>query len=709
MSRSTRSQSSGGHGGYGAISQHDDDGVEQETIPATSTAPHPSMYSRPAVKATFAMGAILLGLNLFAFLFLITLLWHPTLPSPFATAPLIQTTLHLVAILVLGPALLVFELSSSVTKGIHEASLALVVILAILLAAIETFRDDGTALSATPALVLMALSLAWAVISAKVVASLHADYLVMPQNEMGESTPLRISVGSQDVQNQYIRWFKVAVASIGTLNVLVALLLIVGNVSLDGYDAGLETPGQLLWVNPGKSSRWQPAAPSGIIDSLSGPGRVRLHIGLEASPLPPAEVDSSEGQRTLSASSPWDDKPTAIFFPPSGVSGYTSSHWLRSMVHRAADKPATGAEDGHLALRRAVWFDPLGMGLSDYVRGSQDLGLQAAALAEGLEQLGLLDSAKSENSRTPREEQFVLVSLHDGALLSSVFASLLPSSKIHSQVFIDAETPTSYYSTDISADSGLRMGYGAEGRKTRLGQAWNDLLPSLASYLSPGRLLGALLLGQTSERRVMGSKDAQLRSSAITRVLSKTGERNPFASWYSWEHPAPSSKTLLARLTSHFEATHGVDSSNFARLNASAAREKRESLLRGKPLAVLSSFWKMGRDPKGWGEVQREQYVKLGMEGSLEEERELEGATIQQQQQQQQPLSSSAHAEGKRGSLVGWWKVGSRQTFKDGGDIGFPEGLCAEQAKGRVWCEESIRKVLSWEESQNKEEEKKAR
>lgn len=700
MSRSTRSQSSGGHGGYGAISQHDDDdGMEQETIPATSTAPHPSMYSRPAVKATFAIGAILLGLNLFAFLFLITLLWHPTLPSPFATAPLIQTTLHLVAILVLAPALLVFELSSSVTKGIHEASLALVVILAILLAAIETFRDDGTALSATPALILMALSLAWAVISAKVVASLHADYLVMPQNEVGESAPLRISVGSQDVQNQYTRWFKVAVASIGTLNVLIALLLVVGNVSLDGYDAGLETPGQLLWVHPAKSSRWQPAAPSGIIDSLSGPGPVRLHIGLEASPLPPTDEDSSERQRMLSlsgADSPWDNKPTAIFFPPAGVSGYTSSHWLRSMVHRAADKPATGAEDGHLALRRAVWFDPLGMGLSDYVRGSQDLGLQAAALAEGLEQLGLLDSAKSAESATPREEQFVLVSLHDGALLSSVFASLLPASKIHSQVFIDAETPTSYYSTDVSADSGLRMGYGAEGRKTRLGQAWNDLLPSLASYLSPGRLLGALLLGQTSERRVMGSKDAQLRSSAITRVLSKTGERNPFASWYSWEHPAPSSKTLLAQLTAHFEATHGVDSSNFARLNATEARQKRETLLRGKPLAVLSSFWKMGRDPQGWGQVQREQFVKLGMEGPLKEERELGGATVQQ---------SLPTAEGKRGSLVGWWKVGSRQTFRDGGDIGFPEGLCAEQAKGRVWCEESIRKVLSWEEGQGGDDE----
>ena len=31
--------------------------------------------------------------------------------------------------------------------------------------------------------------------------------------------------------------------------------------------------------------------------------------------------------------------------------------------------------------------------------------------------------------------------------------------------------------------------------------------------------------------------------------------------------------------------------------------------------------------------------------------------------------------------------------------------MCAEQAKGRVWCEESIRKVLSWEEGQGGDDE----
>lgn len=534
----------------------------------------------------------------FNLLYLLTIVYHPILPSPFATAPLLQATLHLLSLCVVLPSLYVLEVVSTTAKGVHFVSLSVLAVLTLLIVALPEFRHNGTTLSSLPALALLALSLVWAIVASRVVQSLSRDY------RLGERV---ITVHSQHAQPKWERCIKVVLSVVGTSLVSVLLSLVLANVALDAFDHSLQPPGQHVTVDLGQ-------------------GRTtRIHMGVEHERKPQQPTTH----------------PTAIFFPPIGASGYTASHWLRRMV--IDDR---GDTDGHLALPRAIWFDRFGTGMSDYVRQGEDLSTQARGLIAGMEALGLFNNDKSSNNSSSHGDQFILVALHDGSLLANVFASLVPSHLVHSQILIDAETPTSYYSTDISAHSGLRRGF----PQSTLRITTRDLVPALLSPLNPARVLGAVFLSTSRTSRVLGQRHAF--APHLPPILDSRA-------------PSTTQRPYLTLLAHDLDAAQGVHSHNFHLLNSSTVRNSTSQQLSSKPTAVLSSFWKLGLDA-GWAEVQRQQLVK--------------------------------HALHKK--LVGWWKVGSRDTPAYGGDEGLPEGLCANEARGRIWCEEAIRKVLAWRDGQ---------
>ncbi|CAO1622342.1 unnamed protein product [Jaminaea pallidilutea] len=648
------------------------------------TARHgaPCIYDRASVKFVFACGAVLVCVNLFSLLTLLTLLYHPQLQSPFVTSPLLQTNLHLVALLITLPSLLVLELSSSITRGVHYFSLALVLILGLLLASISEFRENGTTLSSLPALGCLLLSILWALTASRVVEGLQAEYLLYAPHASAQETgtPLRITIGSQEVQPWFKRFVKLLFASIGTTLVMALLLLLTTNTALDGYDFGMDPPGQKVWIDPKEFVY--------INGSVHGPGSndrlavlrdtqpFRLHMGVQTA--------QSSNADTFAGGA----KPTALFFPPlSAVSGYTSSHWLRSMVKHGNDEPrGNGTKDGHLALERAVWFDLPGTGLSDYVRTEENLDLQAQSVIQGLRQIGALKQASSSNSSKPKtEEQFILVSLASGSLVSQLFTAHLPE-YVHSQIFIDAETAESFYGDAVDVMSGLRVGYGADGRRSVAGRVWYDLVPALTAPLKPCRLIAAVVISQNSRDRVLGSRS---RTSLTNEDGSEQDAPPPWWSSLSCSRDALVAPTsLLTRLSHDLDSSRGVQSPNYRNyLRHTRVNQTRIDLLQKRPTAVLSSFWKMRKDPEGWGRVQRDQIVRyaIGDDGV-------------------EYSSSPAPSPQGKSYLVGWWRVGKpTRTKGGGGDRGRAEGMCGEKgANGRMWCEEAVRKVLSWDQATNR-------
>ncbi|CAO1639178.1 unnamed protein product [Sympodiomycopsis kandeliae] len=598
---------------YGSVSSHH----SQEHS-------HSGMYQCTSVKLIFAIGSLLAAFNTFSLLYLLTLLYHPSLPSGLATTtPLLQTNLHLISLLILLPSLLFLEISSGVTSKIHWICLLLLSVLGILLLTLREFTENNSILTCLPAILSLAVAIAWSLVSGNVVSGLTSSYVVVDEQEGVQ----RIQVDSQHALPKWSRWLKVFFSVIGTSLITVLLVLLVANVALQGVDHSVKATGQRISVNvEGK--------------------KYRLHMGIEEA-------------KSNNASAPWDGKPTAIFFPPIGVSGYTSSHWLRHMVQRTPTTPApggNGTEDGHLALRRAIWFDRLGTGLSDYVRNEEGLEFQALGVLDAIKQMGLLHKNASKT-----ESQFMLISLHDGSLLANAFAATLSSQDyIHSQVFIDAETAGSYYSNDISPGSGLQRGY----PRDTLSLLVRDFLPAIFSPLSPSKLLGVLFLGTTSRNRIFGDRHASAPN--LPRIFDKIPNSPASNYFFSTSAASTSSKTYLTLLSHHLDSSDGKQSGNYQYLNSHS--NLTTSLARTKPTAILSSFWKLNTDPSGWSDVvQRQSLVKPSLDAK---------------------------------TLVGWWKVGSPLTSLDKiekGDLGYPEGLCANKAQGRVWCEEAIRKVLAWD------------
>lgn len=591
---------------------------------------------------------------------------------------MLQTNLHILTLLVVFPALLFLELASTATRRVHAASLTLLATLLLLLVAVAEYRLNGTAKSSFPSIASLAIALGWAIVAGKVIEGLQTSYDVSPSANARandamaavEQPHVRIAIGSQAAQPRAKRFIKLIVATIGSTLVAALLLLLTANVAFDAYHLSAANPGRKILIDLSSSRALERIGlPKDREQDLRRTRPFRLHSGLESSPRKDVGQDFIEQDNKTG---PFEDKPTALFFPPlASASGYVASKWLRAMVQRASHEPSdngTGTADGHLALRRAVWYDSPGTGLSDYVDTQQDLEVQALAVVEALIGHGLVDpkSLGETDVQLEKEQQFILIALSSGSLVSNLFASHLPN-HVHSQILIDAETVSTFYGDEVSPSSGLRKGYGARGRTSVAGRVWNDLLPAVLSPVKPCRLFAALL-GETPAQdtaAVSGDKD-----SLSFRFISTICSPDSLAS----------GSTLLTRLSHNKDASLGLASPNARRLGQDEVGKLRNSLLATRPTAVLSSFWKMMRDFPGWGHAQQDEIVKRAMGRHRVG---IDGIVM-------------AACE-RKSHLVGWWRPGPRSRSSAQEDV---QGLCGEKGPdGKAWCQEAVRKVLAWEQA----------
>lgn len=253
------------------------------------------------------------------------------------------------------------------------------------------------------------------------------------------------------------------------------------------------------------------------------------------------------------------------------------------------------------------------------------------------------------NDSAPAMGPFMLISTGYGALVSRHFASTFPD-LVHSHLLIDSETPTSWYGEldsggqahpKVSAKAGLRGGYGAPGH-TGIGLFLFDVLPTILEPLGITRIMG-LVAGFRARDRLLA---AWGHGGATWGDAGGGG-------WRLRSAGGANAGLLATSLSERLDANAGPSSMNYRALNDGSFPSHR-------PTAVLSSFWKLHADEAGWGDEQR------------------------------QTIAGPAK---DKGALVGWWRVGSRTGKDDGGDRGAAEGICAEE-RGRVWCEEAVRKLI---------------
>ncbi|CAO1634939.1 unnamed protein product [Parajaminaea phylloscopi] len=630
------------------------------------------LYGRASVKVAFATGVLLFAINLFAFLFLATLLYHPHLTSPFATSPLLQADLHFLAAATILPSLLLFELTSSSNRRAHLSSLVLLVAILLLLVVVPELRVNGTAAGTAPAAICLALALVWNMSCAKLIESLQADAPdTSDRSSVTISPHARVAAISQEDSNNKVASIRAFLARFPPLLVPILLFVLAANVALDAYTLSATIPGRKVWIDVARDGLSSLQLPRAIDVSMSRSVRpFRLHVGIESSPLPPDLSTSKSGN----GSSPYENKPTAVFFPPlTSVPGYAASRWVQAMVHRAAHEPnGNGTKDGHLALRRAFWYDAPGTGFSDYIRNAENLDLQALTVISALQQVGLLKGKSTSDPELSPEDQFTLIGLSSGSLVANVFASYLPD-YVHSQILIDAETVESFYGDAISPESDLRIGHGAAGSRSVGGRVWSDLLPAMWSPFGACRLLAALL-GEIPDATL-----GDLVDEDDGRSSSRWSPQGVLSTFCSPDSLA-SGTSLLVRLSHNIDSSLGPSSRNAQRLRADNVEAARRQLLASRPTGVLTSFWKLMRDPQGWGNVQKESIVKYALEGGA---RKGNSSGSDEQQSERQ----GSH-------LVGWWRVGPKE--KSGPET--LQGICGQRgSRGRVWCEEAVRKILAWD------------
>ncbi|KAK0550955.1 hypothetical protein OC845_002419 [Tilletia horrida] len=466
----------------------------------------------------------------------------------------------------------------------------------------------------------------------------------------------------------------------------------------------------------------------------------QLHVACESSP-------PHTGHQGLGDA---PSRPTALFFAERGVSGQIGARWVRDMVLRAADGDDYGdigagrnsTDDGHLSLEKVCFFDRMGYGHSDFVGGAEGVAsvrLHTLALYSALGSLGVLNgSYPLDPDRSPvnetippqdvllqRQEQqhhfeadlsqhlshllkqdpkvppaphhnhsangtsppFMLIAQGYGALHARHFAATFPT-LVHSILYVDAETPTSFYTDAVSSQSGLRAGYGAWGHAWGLHTpgflAW-DVAPALFEPLGVVRLVGLLFLGRTARDRVLAPR---FRGGAHRRDAGGGG-------WRLFGAGGANGRLLTTSLAERLDANRGAgiivpdddaddmvrgqvryrskeDDGNNGTIRIGGSRNYHELTkpevvrlhsedLAERPTAVLSSFWKIHADVPGWAEIQRSELVKTTRE---------------------------------RNGLVGWWRLGSPVRSGSGGDGGEAEGICADPM-GKIYCEEAVRKLLA--------------
>lgn len=566
----------------------------------------------------------------------------PLLLPPHRSPALLPLWFCIISFAMLAPGLLFFELASHSTNFFHLFVLCCTVADAILLAAVPEFRMTHSYLGFASA-GLCLLSTLWAFLS-----SLHLQKQKIPftlNPDVG--APIVTEIPLSRAQAKWSRRFKLLWALFGCLAVALAAALVTFDLVLDAADSGFKPLGNLTLVHPTSLTK-DPVYPQDPVDVNPYPVSFRLHLACESAPT----ADQPDGFKSRNST---QVTPAALVMSERGVSGVMAAQFLRKMVARSGSPSGLkgGGEDGHLALTRVCFWDRIGYGHSDFVYQPASVRLQTEALYHALEKHDQIDLSSSSGKDMKNKKgdstlgKFMLVSTGYGHLFAQDFAIQHPE-LVHSFLHIDAETPNSWYTDTVGLDSGARAGFAARYHGT-FGSLFYDLFPALAEPIGVTRIIG-LLKGKSVVDRILAP--GQRARAARQHDLAGGG-------WRIWGAGGGNPRLLMSSWLERLDANLGRASPNFVSLSKTSSDYR--SLLAKRPVAVLSSFWRIHADVEGWGQEQRESLVA--------------------------PAKNSS-------SLVGWWRVGDRKKRTGGGDEGGAAGICSTKM-GVIFCEEAVRKLVA--------------
>lgn len=651
----TKSSSSGA-----SAADHAQDSERQPLLGSSSTSPdyhaisHHSLPSAPRARRSrgspyltlflrfyFALGVLLL-LPATVLLIILAINYFEPIPlllPPHRSPAVLPFWFCLISVSMLGPGLLFFELATHATNFFHLFVLCCTVADVVLLLAVPEFRVTHSYLGFT-SVALCFLSTLWAFLSSHHLQKQKIPFTLNP--DVG--APIVTEIPLARAQAKWKRRFKLFWALFGCLAVALASALVTFDLVLDAADSGFRPLGNLTMVHPTSLTK-HPVYPSDPADVNPYPVSFRLHLACESTPARPGTLKSDNASVNA---------PTALVMSDRGVSGVVAAQFLREMV---ASSPSNsgGGDDGHLALTRVCFWDRIGYGHSDFVYQPTSVRLQTEALYHALQKHDQVDLNASPQHAAGKKEKgdgellgkFMLVSTGYGALFAQDFAIQHPD-LVHSFLHVDAETPASWYTDTASQGSGARAGYLAE-RHGPFGSLFYDLLPALIEPVGITRIIG-LLKGKTVADRILAP--GQRARAARQHDIGGGG-------WRIYGAGGGNPRLLMSSWLERLDANLGTASPNFARLRKSSSDY--QTLLSKRPVAVLSSFWRIHADIDGWGQEQRETLVA--------------------------PAKNSS-------TLIGWWRVGDRKRRTGGGDEGGPAGICSTKM-GVIFCKEAVRKLIA--------------
>ncbi|KAJ1038388.1 hypothetical protein NDA10_001148 [Ustilago hordei] len=615
-----------------------------ESAPRAAQRQSRSPYLSFFVRFYFGLGLVLLLLVTILTILLAINYFEPIplLLPPHRSPALLPLWFCFLSFAMLAPGLLFFELASHSTNFFHLFVLCCTIADAILLLALPEFRMSHSYLGLASA-GLCLLSTLWAFLS-----SFHLQKKTIPftlNPDLG--APIVAEIPLWRVQAKWSRRFKLVCALFGSLATALTAALVTFDLVLDAADSAFKPLANLTLVHPTSLTK-HPVYPQDPADVNPYPVSFRLHLACESAPTA-HQLDGPKSRNSTRVT------PTALVMAERGVSDVMAAQFLREMVARSGSPSGLKApgEDGHLALTRVCFWDRIGYGHSDFVYQPVSVRLQTEALYHALQkhdQLDLSSSSKKDNKDKKDGHmlgKFMLVSTGYGHLFAQDFAIQHPQ-LVHSFLHIDAETPDSWYTDKVGLDSGARAGFASRYHGT-FGSLFYDLLPALAEPIGITRIIG-LLKGKSVVDRILAP--GQRARAAGQHDLAGGG-------WRIWAAGGGNPRLLMSSWLERLDANLGRASANYVRLNKTSSHYR--LLLSERPVAVLSSFWRMHADVEGWGEEQRESLVA--------------------------PAKKSS-------SLVGWWRLGDREKRTGGGDQGGAAGICSTKM-GLIFCEEAVRKLIA--------------
>ncbi|EST07383.1 Protein of unknown function DUF2417 [Kalmanozyma brasiliensis GHG001] len=621
--------------------------ADYDAIPREAAAP-PAQRTRRSPYLTlflrfyFAVGALLLLPVTILLLLLVINFFEPIplLLPPHRSPAVLPFWFCIISMSMLGPGLIFFELASHATNFFHLFVLCCTIGDVVLLLAVPEFRMTHSYLGFASA-GLCLLSTLWAFFSSHHLQKQKIPFTLNP--DVG--APIVTEIPLARAQAKWRRRFKIFLALFGCLAIASISALVTFDLVLDAADSGFKPLGNLTLVHPTSLTK-QPVYPQDPADVNPYPVSFRLHLACESAPAQPESLKS----RNTS-----DNVPTALVMSERGVSGVIAAQFLREMVARSVPGPDQG-DDGHLALTRVCFWDRIGYGHSDFVYQPTSVRLQTEALYHALQKHDQVDlntslteskSKKDKKGDGEKLGKFMLVSTGYGHLFAQDFAVQHPE-LVHSFLTIDAETPASWYSDKVTPGTGARAGYLAR-RHGPVGSLFYDLLPAILEPTGVTRIIG-LLKGKSVVDRILAP--GQRARAAREHDLGGGG-------WRIYGAGGGNPRLLMSSWLERLDANLGTASPNYARLRNSTSDYR--SLLSKRPVAVLSSFWRVHADLNGWGQEQRETLVAPAKNAS---------------------------------TLIGWWRIGDRNKRTGGGDAGGPAGICSTKM-GVIFCEEAVRKLIA--------------